>query len=361
MSNSPPQHILIVGAGVFGLSTALALLRNPTYNGTRITIIDGSPTLPNPSGSSVDASRIVRADYADKHYAALALHAQELWRDRSKDGWGGEGRYHESGFVLTAERGKGAYLEEALANVKGLAHADKEGRIDLRKIQELHSRDDISRITGYEGVSGDYGYANFNSGWANAEASVAFALRRIVVEGGDRVTIRANTRVESLLVSDHTCNGVNLTGGGRIKADLTILAAGAWAPTLIDLQGRCLATGQSIAYVGITAEEQAAMANRPTVINQGDGTYIIPPRNKILKIARHGYGYRNPVKIPRKTLQPELSIGEASADVEVSVPDVGLPIPSEAEEALRSSLGEFIPHMAERPFVRTRICWYCDT
>ncbi|EXJ57363.1 hypothetical protein A1O7_07710 [Cladophialophora yegresii CBS 114405] len=361
MSDFPPQHILIVGAGVFGLSTALSLLHNPTYNGTRITIIDSSPTLPNPSGSSVDANRIVRADYAHKPYAQLALQAQELWRDRSENAWGGEGRYHEPGFVLTAVADQDAYLAGALANVRSLAQEDKRGRIDLRKIQELHGRDEIRRATGYEGVSGDHGYANFNSGWANAEACVAHALRRIRTEGGDRVNIRPHTRVQSLLVSAAAameCMGVKLATGEQIHADLTVLAAGAWTPSLVDLQGRCLATGQTMAFLDITQEEQDAMGNRPTIINQSSGMFIIPPRDKLLKVARHGYGYRNPVKIPMQTLRPGAA---TSGDLEVSVPDVGVPIPLEAEEALRGALRELVPHMADRPFVRTRICWYCDT
>jgi sarcosine oxidase/L-pipecolate oxidase len=362
VNNPTPEHILIVGAGVFGLSTALSLIHNPTYNGARITIIDGSPTLPNPSGSSVDANRIVRTDYAHKQYAQLALQAQELWRDGRKEAWGGEGRYHEPGFVLTAVADKDAYLAEALSNVRSLAREDKHGRMDLSKIQELHGRDEIRKATGYEGVSGDHGYANFNSGWADAEACVAYALRRITAEGGDRVHIRPNTRVQSLLVLGTECKGVNLVGGEQIEADLTVLAAGAWTPTLIDLQGRCLATGQTMAFLDITQEEQDAMAARPTIINQSSGMFIIPPRNKLLKIARHGYGYRNPVKIPKKTLRPGNVDGNAtSGDVEVSVPDVGVPIPLEAEEALRGALRELVPHMAERPFVRTRICWYCDT
>ena len=114
-----------------------------------------------------------------------------------------------------------------------------------------------------------------------------------------------------------------------------------------------------MAFLDITAEEQAAMGNRPTIINQSSGMFIIPPRNKVLKIARHGFGYRNPVKISRRTLRP--SSDATSGDAEVSVPDVGVPIPPEAEVALREALSELVPHMGDRPFVRTRICWYCDT
>lgn len=369
MPNHPvPQHVLIIGAGVFGLSTALSLLHNPVYKQTRITVVDSSPSLPNPHGSSVDASRIVRADYAYKHYSRLALEAQELWRDQTPDGWGGEGRYHEPGFVLTADEAEGGrYVKESLATVRTLAAEDDHHRwVDVSKIKELRNPDEIRAATGYNQVSGDYGYANFNSGWADAEKCVAYTLRRLRQVGGDRVTIRSGAQVGKLLVTAERCVGVELAGGDKINADLTVLAAGAWSPTLIDLQGRCLATGQVIAYVNITDEEVKAMQDRPTIMNLSRGMFIIPPRTKELKIARHGFGYINPVKIPREKIDPGLlnsSLdGEGEGEfVEVSVPKVDTPIPLEGQKALREALRGLVPHMAERPYSRTRICWYCDT
>lgn len=365
MPDTVPQHILIIGAGEFGLATALSLLSKPAYNSTSITIVDSSATLPNPSGSSVDANRIVRADYAYKHYARLALEAQELWRDQTPEGWGGEGRYHEPGFVLTADAGSDDYLKSSIESIRSLAREGKNSWLDLDKVRALTSRDEIRKATGYQGVSGDHGYANFNSGWANAEAGVAYALRKIRKEGADRVTIRSGTKVDRLLFSGDECTGAELADGEQINADLTVLAAGAWSPSLIDLEGRCLATGQTLAFLDITDEEQASMKDRPTVINMSNGMFIIPPRDNLLKIARHGFGYRHLVPIPRKNLQPGLANGEVTREryeyVNVSVPKVGVSIPLEAQEALRDALRELVPHMADRPFVRTRICWYCDT
>ncbi|EXJ82894.1 hypothetical protein A1O3_06710 [Capronia epimyces CBS 606.96] len=366
-----PQHILIVGAGVFGLSTALSLLSNAAYKRSRITIVDGSPSLPNPYGSSVDASRIVRADYIYKHYSRLALEAQGLWRDTTQDGWGGEGRYHEPGFVLTADEATGGrYVKEALDTVRKLAaEDDTRSWVDATKLKELENPDQIRAATGYNQVSGNYGYANFNSGWADAEKSVAYALRRIRQEGGDRVTIRSGSHVAKVLVSTpERCTGVELVGGEQITADLTVLAAGAWTPTLIDLRGRCLATGQTLGYVDITEDEVKAMQDRPTIMNMSRGMFIIPPRTKELKIARHGYGYLNPVEIPRKNILPgllnvDLDGGQAEAGevVQVSIPKVNIPIPLEGQNALREALRGLVPHIAERPFSKTRLCWYCDT
>lgn len=48
---------LIIGSGVFGLSTAYHLLLAGEKD---VTVIDKAPSLPAPDGSSVDINRIVR-------------------------------------------------------------------------------------------------------------------------------------------------------------------------------------------------------------------------------------------------------------------------------------------------------------
>ena len=79
----------------------------------------------------------------------------------------------------------------------------------------------------------------------------------------------------------------------------------------------------------------------PVLLNMSTGLFIIPPRNQVLKIARHGYGYSNPVSIPN----PDSPGGEA---IEVSLPrtswegrDQG--VPWEGEVACREALREMIP------------------
>src|ERR1700712_2205203 len=117
MAPDPPPSILILGSGVFGLSTALALSTRPSFKHTTITVLDRSP-FPSPDGSSVDTSRIIRADYSDPAYASLAASAQEIWRQQGPSDLGGEGRYSESGLVLAADKGRQGekYVRESLEN-----------------------------------------------------------------------------------------------------------------------------------------------------------------------------------------------------------------------------------------------------
>lgn len=373
-----PEHILIIGAGVFGISTALSLLSRERYDGVkRITVVDSSPSLPNPTGSSVDSSRIVRADYAAGPYARLAVAAQRLWRDRSVDGWGGEGRYHEPGFLLTADKGREAYVEKSLATVSEVVRQAGGGEEQQRQqgrrpqIEVLRDQEAICRASGYETVSGDVGYVNWGSGWADAEACVAWAVEQLKKRGGDRVVLRNGVKVARLVyemittstttsLAKSRCVGVELDNGEMISSDLTVVAAGAWTPTLIDLHGRAVATGQALAYLDISEEEQRAMEQRPTVMNMSRGLFIIPPRNRKLKVARHGFGYRNPRKIKIETA----AAADGTPDdvwTEVSVPDVEHELPLEGREVCTMALRDFLPHMVERGFSKTRICWYCDT
>lgn len=265
-----PTSILIIGAGVFGLSTALSLTTRPEFARTTITVIDRSPepgVFPARDASSIDLSRIIRADYSDAAYASLAAEAQEQWRGGDL---GAQGRYSETGLMLVADAGEkpsyGAktgldYVRHSLDNVRALHPSAAESA----RIRELPSRDAIRQCYGTGGASGNYGYVNGLSGWADAEASMAWLYRRVAATG--RVAF-VNGTVGSLLYGgglDGHVRGVTLTTGAKWTADLTILATGAWTPSLIpSLRGRAVATGQVLAYVKLTDAEQARLANVPS-------------------------------------------------------------------------------------------------
>jgi len=112
----------------------------------------------------------------------------------------------------------------------------------------------------------------------------------------------------------------------------------------------------------LSDEEQAKLARMPTLLNFSSGMFIIPPRNNLLKIARHAYGYRNPKQVaaPVGAAADGSSSGQEET-IEISVPEDGIPIPPEGEQACRAALKDMLPAFGERPFIRTRVCWYTDT
>ncbi|MEO0392966.1 MAG: FAD-dependent oxidoreductase [Pseudomonadota bacterium] len=94
-----PPHIAVVGAGIMGLSTAWALHRE----GVRVSVFEQGP-IPNPKGSSVDESRLIRHPYGDQPgYTAMVDQAFAAWGrlfDDLKAVTAGEPLYHETGTLV---------------------------------------------------------------------------------------------------------------------------------------------------------------------------------------------------------------------------------------------------------------------
>ncbi|KAJ5918945.1 hypothetical protein N7454_010089 [Penicillium verhagenii] len=350
-----PPKILIVGGGVFGLSTALSLSKR--HPDSQITLIESAPTIPNPHGSSVDTSRIVRADYAHSAYSKLAASAIQKWRSTS---WGAEGRYTQTGLLLVYPGHSASakkYAEKSYANVRA---------IEGDNVVYLPTKKDVLSIVPPYGETLDVagGYVNWGSGWSDAGASVAFIKgvldreTKVVFKHGEvkRVLFgpSASAGSASSTKQKQRATGVEMVDGEIVNADLVVLATGAWTPRLVDLRGKAVATGQAIAYIKISDAEQRELENLPTILNFATGIFIIPPRDNLLKIARHAYGYRNPTTVP----VPGARDGET---MQVSLPETGGPVPLEGEDAFRVALRQLLPRFVDRPFVDTRICWYTDT
>lgn len=70
MTVSKTDPILIVGAGTFGLSTALHL-SNAGYS--NITVLDKGSEIPSEYSAANDVNKILRAEYEDDFYTALTV------------------------------------------------------------------------------------------------------------------------------------------------------------------------------------------------------------------------------------------------------------------------------------------------
>ncbi|KXL50985.1 hypothetical protein M433DRAFT_139388 [Acidomyces richmondensis BFW] len=356
------SSILIIGSGVFGLSTAYALARRPEFTTANILMLERLD-FPAPDAASIDSSRIIRPDYADAAYTSLMAEAHSHWRGN----FGANGCYSESGLCIVTDHqctdseeaaGGMKFLHAALANVKARLGLKVGRREEGGQLEPLHGPADVRRIfASMGGECGMTGYVNWTSGWADAEAGMMH-MRKLVAETG-RVSFRTS-EVRRLHFSPARVEKVELIDGEILTADLIILATGAWTPKLIDLRGVASATGQVLAYLELTQEEQERLGGNPTLICEDNGMFIIPPCNRILKVARHAYGYSNPTAIPH----PERP--DSDSPITVSLPrtkqdDPAMTIPSEGDQACREYLSKCIPDLAGRAWMQTRICWYCDT
>lgn len=233
-------------------------------------------------------------------------------------------------------------------------------------------------MKGAGGGSGDWGYVNWRSGWVDAEGAVVEARRKIHdlakthpggVEWIHGSALRLLFCTSPPPSTDRTITGVQLSTHGPLLASLTILATGAYTPLLLPLSlaPRVTATGQAVAYLQLTPAETARLAAIPVLLNESTGMFLIPPTaSGVLKIARHGFGWRNPVRASAADCErPSRSGGDqehSARDVTVSIPaDDYTTLPAEGTLALRAALAEMVPWLAERPFSGTRLCWYADT
>ncbi|KAK2005031.1 FAD dependent oxidoreductase [Colletotrichum falcatum] len=353
-----PYSILIIGSGVFGLTTAYELAQRPRYASTTITVLDRSP-VPGPSqdAASVDSSRIIRADYADPAYARLAAEAQTEWRKTEHPSdLGAEGRYSQSGLCL-AKKTSLEYVRESYNNVVSLAGADGD-----KIIRELPTPTAIKDFLGTPVAPGTWGYINPLAGWADAGAAMSYLAAKVQALG--RVNFVSGTAAHLNYGPDRrTVTGATLDSGKVLSADLVVVAAGAWTGRLIDLSGQAIATGQAVGYIDITPAELEVLRKMPVTLNFSTGLFMIPPAGLQLKVARHAFGYLNPTPIPHPSPSAPSSARSTVSLPATHLTDPRLKFPREGEAALREAVRTIVPIPAihDRPFSQTRLCWYTDT
>lgn len=339
---SKSDAILIVGAGVFGLSTARELA---SRGYTNITVADRSLP-PVADGSSVDISRVIRVDYADPLYASMAREALEGWRGEY------QAHYHGSGLVMLASREGGhSYLDNVRKVSRDLGVA-------------LGDFDDAGRVRGLypafqSRTDGMQALVNGAGGWADAEGAIRQLAASCSHAGVGFVTGRPGTVTSLRRGGGGRVTGVNVLTGGSISADHVILATGAWTNRLIGIEHTASASGQPIGFVQLTPEEAGRLAGMPVIINFVSGVFVFPPTpgSNILKVARHSYGFTTDVEVDEgdragaRVSSPRRDTGGVASSF----------LPDEADAALREGLSLLVPEFGSHPWSRRRLCWYTDT
>ncbi|RAO64978.1 uncharacterized protein BHQ10_000990 [Talaromyces amestolkiae] len=331
------KKIIIIGAGVFGLSTALELSKRGYNN---ITILDRHVP-PVVDGSSVDISRIIRFDYADPLYARMAKEAYQGWQKEYSD------FFYQSGFVMLAKDASNVYVNKSMENVRSQG-----GQVDV-----FHNANDVKKL--YAGITSDFSglYATHNAsgGWADAEKSIQRLASECSLAGVSFITGPQGT-VHSLRQEGSRIVGVNTVNGGTILASQVILCTGAWSNRLLNLTHTASASGQPVGFIKLTPDEARELENTPVMINMTTGVFCFPPTpgTNILKLARHGHGYATEAvseTTGRVISSPRREGSNAKSGY----------LPDDADEALRDGLRQFFPKLEGRAWMRRRLCWYTDT
>lgn len=247
--SSLASSYLIIGAGVFGASTALHLSRQkPTPT---IILIDRTP-FPCPIAASHDINKIVRSDYGDIFYCKLGLETLEKWRtDRLFQKF-----YHQSGLVKATDDAVDL-VDKTLDNYKKLG---VDVGAELLKPEELKTR--------FNGLYADSNFTDVDNllwnpscGWAEAARALEGTIAAAVENGVHYTT----TSVASLILKDGSCTGIRTEDGRTFTAEKIILSTGAYTAKLLadsapdwpglQVGGRMTAAGVCEAAVDLNAEQ----------------------------------------------------------------------------------------------------------
>ena len=318
-----PRSIVIVGAGVFGLTAAWKL----SARGWQVAVVDPGP-VPRPTAASTDISKVVRADYgADELYSTMGEAALEGW-DRWNARWGAP-LYHQDGFLLlaTGALAPGQFEHDSLTLLGSRGHA----------IERLNAHTRATRFPAWSAATYPDGYFNPRAGWVESGKVIARLAVEVRAAG---VQLQEQARFERLLERNARVTGVRTSDGRDWHADAVLVAAGAWTPFVLpQLADVMWATGQPVVHVKV---ENAAGWQAPrfpvwAADISGSGWYGFPAlADGTLKMANHGAGRRVHPDEPRAILPAE-------------------------ETRFRAFVRESLPALSHAPIVATRLCLYCDT
>ncbi|KAJ3542727.1 hypothetical protein NM208_g3942 [Fusarium decemcellulare] len=347
-----PTRVIIIGAGVFGLSTALALEKR--YPPTKVTVIDRLVP-PVADGESVDTTRCIRADYDDPIYARLARIAQEKIE---KDADLRQHLYKQGmTFVNDGEPTADTDIWKAqLALTKSWASPEQIVELPTRQAiyQRIHGENaQPPPVSGLEGGSKwNKAYSNLADGFIDARQGIQVYYDRCVKASS--IEFRCGSAIERIKVEDGRARGVVLENGDVIEADMVVVAAGAWSNKLVYLGNRANPFAIEVAWFKVTPEEEARWKHMAITTNYRTGLNVFPPYRGEIKVLRRSDGYKNTMTV----LHPE----DRTKTIDISYPRtlVSHPtdmIPADAETSMRRDLKEIMPPLADRPFERTRLCW----
>jgi sarcosine oxidase / L-pipecolate oxidase len=319
------RSILILGSGVFGVTSAIEL----KARGWRVTLLDQG-TVPYPDAASTDISKVVRMDYgADEIYTEMGEQSLDGWC-RWNAAWE-KPLYHADGFLVMTrddEMKPGSFEHESFHFLQQRDHELRRvRRADLRKHHPAWNSKNY----------GD-GYLNPNGGWAESGRVIA-RLKNIASRGG--AEMHEGVGFGSLIEKGSKVVGVRSADGRQWKANVVLAATGAWTPFLFpDLQNVMHTTGQPVVHFKPKKPQDYRAPAFPVwgADIARTGWYGFPANaDGIVKVANHGPGVRitDPV-------QPRV-------------------VKAEQVEMFRAFLGDTFPSLAAAEVAGTRLCWYCDT
>lgn len=251
------MKVIVVGAGIAGLSTAWALTRR----GHAVTLLEQG-TVPNPLAASGDHHRIIRRAYrSDTGYGRAITEAYAAWDEL----WADLGQSHidPRGFLcVSREAGDEAEDYRGGLETGGYPIAVFEPSAAAKRWPFL--------------AAGTFRYAFLSpEGGALHCRLIAGGMARWLRDRGCDVRERS-----TVTLVDSASGRVALADGSTLAADRVVVTAGAWVLKLFPQLGGSLATYRTaVVYLEPPADLLSAWKSAPVILDVGGRTdgYIIPP------------------------------------------------------------------------------------
>ncbi|KAI0809561.1 FAD dependent oxidoreductase [Xylaria sp. FL0064] len=332
-SVSKSDPIAIVGAGTFGLSTALHLARAGYSN---ILVLDKGATVPSPFSAANDVNKILRVEYDDDFYTNLAVEALKAWKTPLF-----APHYRQTGFLHCVSE---AAPEKAIKTLRSFqASAERHPDVKNHLLEVWQFQDGL--LPGWNGYYNRYdGYAHStNALKAVFNACVKLGIRFLLGDAGNVVEILFQSPQH-----DRRATGLRTCGGDTHNAKLVIVAIGAAAASLVpELGTQVVAKSWSVAHVQLTDEEASVLRGIPVTYARDLGFFFEPENGtNLLKLCPMGGGYINtdPSGVSRPPTLEESQF-----------------LPADDEQRIRKLLAQTLPAIANPPLINKTLCWFADT
>ena len=382
--STPGLHkpIIIVGAGVFGLTTALHLAQRGYKN---VTILDREAydqTGYTSSAASADRNKIIRASYGkQKLYERLAFKSLDSWEKWNSDVRNAselpdslhfsDRLWDNCGFVRAGEL-SGLDPQET-ATQDGFPEALKDTQ--YRLTDESRKRDaqmnDINptkldpfnrlqRGLGWDGILDGTG------GYVAADKSCSWVLHLcqklgVQIRLGDQYTFKEFIRDGDKIIGVQT--GLD---GTSFPADLVIVAAGGWTPSIVpEVADLLQTTAGSVAKIQLPPQNERPdlwkkysssefpcwswrLTGSKMQGTEVGGIYGFPrTQDGLIKIGFRGTKWTN------------MAYSNAEGRL-ISYPTSAHGLPNKALDNIREFCEENMPDLVGLPLA-TRLCWYTDS
>ena len=280
-STSAKKHVVVIGGGILGTSTAMHLAQG----GAQVTLVTDGPLANGASSRSIAWLNSSGARSADYHYLRLlAIDRYRTWSARHPES---HDYIRFDGAMKWA--GPGESFRETYA-------FERAGGYDSIWIE----RADVARLApdvNADSVAEEGAIYNPGEGWVNMPDFIPVLVTEAVANGASVIENAGDVRVD---VKDGVASGVILGDGTRIPADQVVLATGGEVPAELAALGVTIPNATPAAFVLFTDPvevEVKTVLNTPrvavrptpdgrlvldagwaeqTVVAEADGTFTVP-------------------------------------------------------------------------------------